>query len=355
MVLLSCNAVRCIVPEVKNMEKNNVMFWSRIVFAVMAFVFIGDGNVKAAKVESFEIGLQGGYRVDDLDWNIAADFLGSTPNILSELTWSDLETYQIATNGKLVMSSLFPMPMKLRWELGYGWIVGGENQDSDYAGDNRTFEFSRSNNNSDDGSMIDATVGVGPLFYSSNKKYNLAILIGYSYHEQNLTLTDGNQTLSDQANLDLLDPNQTVQPLGPFPNLNSKYETQWWGPWLGLDVGAELGDTFRALTFVELHFADYHAKADWNRRPDLAHPVSFEHWGNGDFGIFDGYGVDAGVDFSYDLSEFWMLNVEGKYRFWKVKNGIDRVYFEFFSPLDTRLNEVNWESISFMLGIAYKF
>ena len=321
------------------------------------------GLIKQAQadfLEEFEIGMQGAYRLDELDWNIAADFFGSTPNILSELTWSDLVTYQISTNGQMVAGNKdFPALMKFRWEFGYGFIVGGENQDSDYAGNNRTLEFSRSNNNSDDGSMIDVTIGVGPHFYSANKRLNWSILVGFSYHEQNLTMTDGNQTLSNQANADLLGMGIIVQPLGPFPGLDSTYETHWWGPWIGSDLEIKPSDKFIMRSFIEFHLTEYEAKADWNLRTTgpfaLQHPVSFEHWGSGDFGPSDGYGIVAGLNFIFNLSKSWALNIGTKFQQWKIENGISRTYPAIGSPGDTRLNEVNWDSISTNVGITYRF
>jgi hypothetical protein len=319
-----------------------------VVFLVGIFsFFVLNQTAKADFLEEFEVGLQGGYRLDDLDWNIASDFAGSTPNILSELSWSDLETYQVSTNGQLVSGNKnFPVLMKLRWDFGYGFIFGGDNQDSDYFGDNRTLEFSRSNNNSDDGSMIDATVGVGPHFYSANKRFNLSILFGYSYHEQNLTMTDGNQTID------------TVVPfqLGIFSGLDSSYETQWWGPWLGVDLEVKPTDKLTIASFFEFHFAEYEAKANWNLRSDFAHPVSFEHWGDGDYGPSDGYGIVVGLNFGVNISKFWAVNIGAKYQQWKVENGIDRVYWsDGTPPSDTRLNEVNWKSLSAALGLTYRF
>ena len=81
----------------------------------------------------------GGYRVDDLNWNIAGDINGNNPNIISELTWDDLESYQLKFQGRLVWPNL----IALRGSLAYGWLFDGKNQDSDYSGDNRTFEYSR--------------------------------------------------------------------------------------------------------------------------------------------------------------------------------------------------------------------
>lgn len=50
----------------------------------------------------------------------------------------------------------------------YIWIFDGVNQASGYAGDDRTLEFSRSNNNSDEGNMLDASFRIGCLLILLN-------------------------------------------------------------------------------------------------------------------------------------------------------------------------------------------
>ena len=93
------------------------------------------------------------YRVDSLDWNIASDPSGTlTPNILSELTWSDLKIIDL----KVEFVNRGGDNSYARGYFAYGIIMEGDNQDSDYNGDNRTLEFSRSNNSSDGRKVIDA-------------------------------------------------------------------------------------------------------------------------------------------------------------------------------------------------------
>ena len=110
---------------------------------------MGIDNEKSLPIET-EFTISGGYRRDDLDWNIAGDTNGSHPNILTELTWDDVESYQVKFQGNLI----WPKIMALRGSVAYGWIFDGENQDSDYRGDNRNLEFSRSNNSTEDGYVL---------------------------------------------------------------------------------------------------------------------------------------------------------------------------------------------------------
>jgi len=174
------------------------------------------------KIEA-EIGLSAGYREDKFDWNIAGDSSGNNPNILSELTWDDLQIFQVGVRARTVIGRGF----YLRGIFNYGWIFDGDNQDSDFSGDDRTLEWSRSNNNADDGNVLDASLGIGYQLRLSKDKCKVTPLVGFSYHEQNLRLTDGVQTLSEPA---LASPGVTPPPLGPFAGLDSKYEADWTGP-----------------------------------------------------------------------------------------------------------------------------
>ena len=96
----------------------------------------------AASEKALDLGI--GYRRADLDWNIGGGV--SDPNIVSELTWSDLEIIEL--RGRLAFD--LADESYLEASLSYGWIRDGENQDSDYAGNDRTLEYSRSNNDGDD-------------------------------------------------------------------------------------------------------------------------------------------------------------------------------------------------------------
>lgn len=285
--------------------------------------------------------LNTGYRVDDLDWNIAGDINGNNPNIISELTWNDLESFQLKMVGKTTFHQLF----MLRGSLAYSWIFDGENQDSDYLGDDRTLEFSRSNNNADEGNMRDASFGTGWQFSFGRSDFVMAPVIGYSYHEQNLTMTDGNQTVA----------NPPLTPaLGPFPGLENTYEAEWKGPFIGLDFTfrrdekSKIKPDMETFLRFEYHLADFYAEANWNLRTDLAHRRSFEHEADG-----HGFILNAGIRFIFSSNWLFCLNLD--YQNWSTDPGIIR----FFNADGTRtiqqLNEVNWKSYAIMAGIAFHF
>ncbi|HWP35022.1 MAG TPA: autotransporter domain-containing protein, partial [Thermodesulfobacteriota bacterium] len=290
----------------------------------------------------FRLETAAGWRTDRVDWNIAdAD---GRPNVVSELTWRDLEIYQ----ARLAATGVAAGGMLLRGVLGYGRIVHGRNQDSDFAGDNRTGEFSRSNNRSDDGSVLDASIGLGGRLRPGGGAITVTPLAGLSYHVQRLRITDGVQTVSDEATCQTVVPGCRLPPPGPIPGLDSTYEARWRGPFVGVELGVEAEGRGALVAAAAYHLAAYDAEANWNLREDFARPRSFTHEG-------DGSGVVLALTGRVAVAERWTVGGGVEYQRWRVRDGTDRVFFVDGTSAPTRLNEVNWESVAVSLGVEYRF
>ncbi|MFA5516908.1 MAG: hypothetical protein WDA20_11540 [Desulfuromonadales bacterium] len=276
-------------------------------------------------------GLWTGYRQDEVDFNISGGAGG--PNILSELTWGDLEIWQVGVAGRLRFKPhRFPVGGLVRLNGEFGVIDKGENQDSDYDGNNRTQEFSRSNNKAD-GEVYDFSLGFGPEFSLRSARLHIAPLIGYAVHAQNLNVTDGYQTIPE---------------MGSFSGLDSSYDTLWYGFWTGLESRWRPFAKLVVDGGIELHLVDFKATANWNLREDFAHPKSFEHWASGE-------GVQGKLGIAYETEGPWTMRLEYLYRRWQADDGLDRVYFADGTIGETALNEVNWRSQSLSLGVIYRF
>ena len=300
-------------------------------------------NVHADPVTSIAIDV--GYRTDDVKWSIAGFFEGQYVNLLSELSWDNLKIQQIRisldhTSKKSIVAA----------SVSYGSIVSGSNQDSDYKGSNKTLEFSRSNNNSGGDDVVDFEIGFGYEIDLYNSKSihtaHLIPLFGYSYHEQNLRMTDGFQTVSRP---ELVLPQNAPVALGPFTDvLNSTYQTQWDGLWLGIQL--LFGNTTEGGRYSLLfkhHWPDYYAEANWNLRPEFAHPKSFSHQSNGT-------GNEFLMQWIGNTSEAWALKVMLQYQKWSTTPGIDIIYYSDGTAAATRLNGVEWQSTTFMLGVEVR-
>jgi hypothetical protein len=216
---------------------------------------------------------------------------------------------------------------------GYGKIIDGDVRDSDYAGDNRTIETSRSINNADKGHVVNISLSVGPHFKLMENRISFIPLIGYSYHEQNMALSDGLQIL-------------------PLPmhisGLNSTYETEWRGFLSGFKMNFQFSEKISFQSRVEYHWTNYYAVGDWNLRTDLFHPQSFEHSANGQ-------GWTAGADIDYLLNEHLSVGFSGAYLNWDTGAGLDRAYYVNGAVVETRLNKVNWRSISSGVTLILSF
>ena len=287
------------------------------------------------KLFQTKFAMRQGYRHDDLRWNIAA--ADGTPNILSELTWSDLNTYELKGEGQVVVKDL----LRLEGSYAYGWINDGDNQDSDYTGNNRTGEFSRSNNTSDGDEVIDYSFGAGlqfpirsrparEIFHSD--ELMLTLLGGYSESRQNLRMTNGYQTIPATGN---------------FAGLNSTYRARWSGPWTGAELSGERGK-WNARLRGEYHWARYYGWANWNLRDDFAHPKSYEH-------ISDGGGVNLLLGLEYKIDPSWRLGFDCEGKMMEANAGVDRTFFADGTHSEIRFNESVWNSYSLRLGATYLF
>lgn len=285
--------------------------------------------------ESSEVTVSTGRRVDDLNWNISGITpFGNFVNVLSELTWSDIESQEVRVGARIFLNRYF-----IKGEASYGFINSGVNQDSDFRGNDRTLEYSRSNNSSDDGSVWDVSGGFGHLykFQALGGHVDLIPMAGLSYHKQNLTITEGVQTITYSGG----------PALGPFPGLASTYEAGWGGPWAGGEAAYQRGN-LKLFGGFEYHVVYYRAEANWNLRTAFAHPVSFEHWATG-----TGIVLSAGGE--YNLSQRWSFTASFKASDFRASDGTDRTYFANGTAADTPLNEVNWDSRSALFGLNYRF
>lgn len=303
-----------------------------LLLIALFFLFAFAANAGAEIKPEFK--LSAGYRSDELKWNIAGDSSGCNeandgcPNVLSELQWTDIRSF----NVKASMNADIGKRIYTRAYADYGFIFAGDNQDSDYDGDDRTLEFSRSNNSSDSGDLYDLSAGIGYIIRPRRSYVALIPMAGYSYHKQDLTITDGFQTWP---------------PYGPFDGLDSSYDARWNGPWAGIDF-IFYRDKWTISTAFEYHVIDYYAEANWNLRDDFEHPKSYEHEADGD-------GFIASINADYKFNERTSAGFTIDYQDFHTEPGVDRTFFSDGTESETRLNEVVWYSYSLLLSLKYAF
>ncbi|MEY4484749.1 MAG: hypothetical protein RL693_2201 [Verrucomicrobiota bacterium] len=276
----------------------------------------------------FSARLDSGWRQDHFEWTIAGDLNGSNPNILSELDWRNLNI--VSAGGEVEVT--FRQDWHLRLGGGYGWIVGGNNRDSDYELNDRRGESSRSTA-STRGSAVDAGVVLAHDF-EVLQRITLTPLVGFIYHRQRLNDRAGVQVLDTESNH-----------LGPFSGLDSTYTAEWWGPECGLDVKVTLAKKWRWLAGVRYEWLQYHGIGIWNLRQDLK---NFNDRARG-----DGWICTTGLE--WDFAPRWTLSVMGEYGFRETGHDVSDTEYSDHSHETTRFNEAEWESLGVRVTVSCSF
>jgi len=316
---------------------------SRLVCLLVSFcLFCFALPAYADSVRELSLQFETSIRQDEINWNIANP--DGTANVWSELEWENLEIYEISFSGLMIVgNNTAPFATYLRSKFNYGWIVDGDVQDSDYVAHNRTNERSRSNSDANDGNVLDFSIAVGPQFKWFSDNFFIAPLIGYSYHEQNLVMKNGIQTVSDYG---------FSIPVGTIHSeLDSSYDTEWSSAWIGTDMSWHIGDKLIVNSSLEYHWhVDYNADAEWNLRN-----LHFHQANNEDKRIYEtteAKGFAFNLSLQYSLNNNWSLNFGAAYQKWSVKDGTDQIDGD---PSNKILNEVNWKSTKATIGVTYNF
>ncbi|MBL4868514.1 MAG: hypothetical protein JKY67_19290 [Pseudomonadales bacterium] len=299
--------------------------------AVQIRPFTDDANNYYKIETTFSIGVRRG----DFDWNIASDFSGQNqPNTLSELSYTNLSITETSFDYQVRKLKGALKDIYFETHISAGYIGNGTIQDSDYDGDNRSQEFSRSLSNPEGSftfNLINA-VGLTKIFFD---QWRVTPLLGYAYNVQSFVIREGEQVLATS---------RRTPSIGQFSGLDSTYQAQWFGFWLGLVTQADFNKHHFTLR-GQFHFPEFYADANWNLRSDFAHPKSFAHFA-------DGTAVSVKINYSYQLSKKLKFLASYHNERWETRDGIDTIYFEDGDTASTRLNETNWKSSSFSIGIV---
>jgi hypothetical protein len=162
----------------------------------------------------FELGQ--GYRQDHLKWSKSGDH--KKPNILSELDFKNIQIYMSTIRG-MVSNGIY----KGELSLGYGNVIKGKCQDSDYFKDNRRGEFSRSISRISGSYNVDSSVKIGRIF-TNNRGTFLTTSLGYAMYVQKYAIQDGYQTLFGKKTFHKNEHK--------IHDLKSSYKASWSAPFI---------------------------------------------------------------------------------------------------------------------------
>jgi hypothetical protein len=270
-----------------------------------------------------QITLRPFYRSDELRFTID----GGGIDIISELDWDDVRSAGLEVEGRVGL----PGPFELRGDVAYGRIYDGSVRDSDYNGNHKTLEFSRSRSDTERGSTLDVSLALGAAF--SGRRWLAVPLLGVCYGEENYNIRNGVQL---------------IPATGPFAGLDSDYETRWLGVLWGLELHWLPGEDWDLMARLTSRHSNYDADGHFNLRSDLEQPKSFEQSTVGRGTILElGAKRELGAGFTLDLTTRWDRydTRHGRMEFFLSAGGSSR----------QGLNEVELESFRVALGLGYAF
>lgn len=288
-------------------------------------------------IDSFQIAPYIELSKADLVWSVAAGpGLNYSPNVLSELSFEDLK----ARGGGFTISHINKLNDKVAFyiegDIASSDISTGSARDSDYFGDNRTEEFSRSYSKTKGDGLKKKLGAMGFKYrWMSNRGHYVSVLIGMSDFQYDINMKDGVQYIPIES--------RGIQLTG----LDSTYDSIFKSEFIALM--SEHAFPFGTLGLrIEQHKTEFDAKANWNLRQDLAHPISFAQTGEG-----DGYVVVLG--YSYAINTSWDVYLNIVKRNYVISDAYDHIFMREGSSVVTRLNEVDYEDYSSQAGFRYIF
>lgn len=284
-----------------------------------------------------EVGARLGYGRDHLDWNISG--VNGNPNVLSELTFTGIQSAVGILEGRWKEER-----WSLEGELGYGLVSSGSLRDDDFAGNNRSGLFSRSQSSIDGHNLQSAALTAG-IVLVEKENVRLRLMLGTRYYAQRFRITGGQQIVSCSS--PNCPPQLTPPPVGPINNLNSRYTASWFGPTLGLAGTAQVPTTplWLRISLTWLPWLNYSGEGRFNLRSDLQQDPSFSHSASG-------WGTMTDLALAYPFLERYELSGGWRYMYFSATNGTATTNFTSGPSSVTGLNEVHTRSNLFYVGFT---
>lgn len=276
--------------------------------------------VTNAQIPKFSFSTGGTVNVNDLNWSIAGNLEGQSPNILSELHFDD-----VTSLGFYLKAAYRPIRfLELSGFYQKNEVVSGQGTDTDYAGDNRT----------------------DPTFhqsFSSNKGYLETFKIEATYiflHWDRFNLRAGTAYKNMVQSFSLLSPELT--------DLQSSYRARWKGPGFSLYGNYWINNHLSVGGNIAYLLISYRAEANWNLIDVFMHPLSFAQTSKG-------IGMDFGFDLRYKVNDFLSFTLNGSFGNTRIFKGKDISYLKNGTEMLTQFNGARTNYYGIGLGAIVYF
>lgn len=251
---------------------------------------------------------------NDFSWSIAGNLAGANPNVLSEVSWKDLQ----GTAGAIGIEIPLFDRLYVSGNFSKSFTYSGKATDTDYTEDNRRNTVYKAELESKNGFFADYQLSLGYHFNISG--VTLSPNFGYGGNTQFLYLSDSD-----------------------FEILNSTYKVLWKGFIARLEIQKYI-KKFNLIAAIGYQQVNYNAKANWNFIDEFKHPVSFTH-------IAKGYGTTGDLKLIYRTKSIICPFITAGFCYWSTGAGIDELYYTDGRIAKTRLNNVSHSGYNFGLGL----
>lgn len=294
---------------------------------LLTLLFFGLSGLLFAqeKKHPFEIAFSGGYASADLNWSIAGNSAGQSPNVLSEVKWNNLAGLSIGAELKVNLTKNW----FLAGEFLKRFVKTGTATDSDYAQDDRSGRTYYAELRSDEGSLNEFSTSVG-YYFLHTKQIKLAAFAGYNQSKENLLLLNKNDVAAGEK------------------GLHTTYQTSWKGPSGGISANYNPLNKLKVEAKFVYSQLTYNATADWNLIDAFSHPISFTHYAKG-------FNLTTSLTVFYKLSRQLSLRLAGAYGNAQTGSGVDHLYLESGGTQTTQFNGAEKIVKSINAGVVFNF
>lgn len=265
----------------------------------------------------------------DASWNISdSGFnsnIGKQIGVKSKLEFKDIDAPVTILEGEIA----FPSPFKLKASYGFGsYGSKGRTIDTDWfsvpADGINDRRFSESISKADGETSL-FELGGSVLISQSRRMGDVYFYAGYMYYTDDIEITEGRQTFSDNSACTPLD--FLVTPCfddagTPILGLNSTYDFRWEYIKVGIEGEKNKGRFPIVYGLKGLYLLDYRGEGFWNLRGDLKRtPPNFVH--NAD----EGYGYDAHFAIGYHFNPRMKVFIGYRIFYMKATDGTNEIFF----------------------------
>lgn len=262
---------------------------------------------------SLDIG--GGYRQDHFNWDT---FISALPQTKIKEQWNNVSIAVLEANAQAYYEEFF-----LLADFSYGWICGGSHRFRNI--DIPTRQTVQNFTSKTKGDVWDASGGLGYQF-RIYKRYFLAPLLGYSYHEQTLK----NRNFHDSF-------------LKSTFAGTSRFSYSFGGPWVGLALGYQMTCNWQLYLDYRFHWIRFKGKINQDLGIIIHNQKTKCHLQN-----------EVAIGANYTFCNDWWLGLKLNYRNLNTSrdNGKD---YKPASNSNARLNNLRWESLTLTMDVGYAF